>query len=182
MKRIVDFAKLFMEDYLHQASVCVDFTMGNGNDTLWLAKKCPQGHITAFDIQQEAIEMTHKKINTINAKNVHLILDNHENFDRYIQSFDVGIFNLGYLPGGKVRVPTQLSSTKIAIEKALCKLTYKGLLMIVVYPGHDKGKEESHYLKKWSENLNQEEFICFEFMIKNVENSPYIIGIEKRVK
>ena len=30
--------------------------------------------------------------------NVELILDSHDNFDKYVQNFDVGIFNLGYLP------------------------------------------------------------------------------------
>ena len=49
---------LMMVEYVHQRistysfQVGVDFTMGNGHDTLFLAEQCPK--VYAFDIQPEA--------------------------------------------------------------------------------------------------------------------------------
>ena len=46
--------KSFLASHLFEGCVAVDFTMGNGNDTLWLSKGVGQtGTVYAFDIQAE---------------------------------------------------------------------------------------------------------------------------------
>ena len=109
-----------MVEYVHQriltynCATGVDFTMGNGFDTVFLAKHCQQ--VYAFDIQPQALEMTQKRVGHMS--HVKLILDSHENMDQYFQSFDVGIFNLGYLPHASHHITTTLDSTQKAVIKA----------------------------------------------------------------
>ena len=125
---------LSMIEYVHQrikaypsGLIGVDMTMGNGCDTVFLAEHCQE--VYAFDIQEQALLKTQEKVKDLS--NVHLILDNHENIDLYFHSFDIGIFNLGYLPGLNHQTTTVLSSTKVAIKKAIKMMNE--VLFIVVY-------------------------------------------------
>lgn len=113
---------LSMVEYVHQrvqsypqGLIGVDMTMGNGFDTVLLAKHCRE--VWAFDIQEESIIATQEKIKDFS--HVHLLLDSHENIDQYLLSFDIGIFNLGYLPQNNHRITTLLSSTQTALQKAI---------------------------------------------------------------
>jgi len=82
----------------------IDATMGNGNDTLFLCRMAGKtGHVTAFDIQQQALEATEKLLEENGVRErASLILDSHTNMGLYQQKETVdGIFfNFGYLPGG----------------------------------------------------------------------------------
>ena len=51
--------KHFILEHLKEGDVAVDFTMGNGNDTLFLSKAVGEnGRVYAFDIQMEALDST----------------------------------------------------------------------------------------------------------------------------
>ena len=71
-----------MIEYVHNRikrkdyQIAIDFTMGNGHDTLFLSKVAKQ--VYSFDIQQEALNNTKKLIE--DTDNVNLILASHENF------------------------------------------------------------------------------------------------------
>ena len=56
MERIVDFAKKVL--YHNLQGTYVDFTMGNGNDTLFFSRFAPEGRVYAFDIQPAALDST----------------------------------------------------------------------------------------------------------------------------
>lgn len=170
-----------MVEYVHarilnypKGLVGVDMTMGNGNDTAFLAKHCLE--VFAFDIQPQALENTNQLIG--NQTHVHLILDGHQHIDRYVSSFDIGIFNLGYLPLGNHQVTTVLSSTKIAIEKAVAMMNVA--LWIVVYPGHDQGKEESLWINEYVQQLDTHLYNVSCYCMMNKRQAPYVIEIEKR--
>lgn len=180
MKRIVEFANDFILNYIHAGDTCVDFTMGNGHDTLFLAKHCYPGKVYAFDIQEEALCHTRQRLENEKIKNVKLILDSHHHLDQYISSFKVGIFNFGYLPGSQVYQPTLLETSFEAVKKALDFLENKGLLILVLYPGHQQGKEESDFLEKWIAQLDTYYYSSFIFKMLGKENCPYLIGIEKK--
>ena len=48
-----------IEEKVQPGDICVDATAGRGNDTLFLAKLVGEtGHVTAFDIQQDAVDST----------------------------------------------------------------------------------------------------------------------------
>ena len=77
-------------------TTAIDFTMGNGNDTLTLSKVAKK--VYSFDIQELALKNTKELIKDIN--NVELILDSHENFDKYVNNYDIGlkfVFNLFFI-------------------------------------------------------------------------------------
>lgn len=172
---------LSMVEYVHSriatfppGLIAIDMTMGNGYDTLYLSVHCQE--VYAFDIQEEAIKMTQQRIGAND--HVHYILDDHQNFDKYVNTFDIAIFNLGYLPLGNHHVTTLLSSTKIAIQKAIEMMNLS--LWIVVYPGHDEGAKEGLWLQEYVKTLDTHQFNVSCYSMLNKQKSPYVIEIEKR--
>lgn len=172
---------LSMVEYVHQrilsyphCHIGVDFTMGNGYDTEFLMTHCEK--VYAFDIQEIALKKTRERIN--DSKDVHLILDSHENVDLYLQTFDIGIFNLGYLPLASHHIKTNLKSTSQAIQKAIHMMNTA--LLIVVYPGHDEGLKESLWINDYVSSLDTHQYNVSCFQMLNKEKSPYVIEIEKR--
>lgn len=172
---------LTMVEYVHQrilsypqGLIGVDMTMGNGHDTLFLSEHCQ--YVYAFDIQQAAIDATRKRLQ--DKQNVQYILDSHELIDHYITSFDIAIFNLGYLPLADHHITTQLSSTKVAIEKAIKMMNMA--LWIVVYPGHEAGLEESQWINQYVSQLDTHMYNVSCYQMMNKKKSPYVIEIEKR--
>ena len=157
----------------HNYNIGIDFTMGNGHDTYFLSKYCD--HVYSYDIQALAINNTKELI----ANNVTLFLKSHELFDEDVNEFDVGIFNLGYLPGGNHECTTNYEVTLRTIDKALKLLKPNGYLYVVVYIGHDKGKE-SEYLQTYFHSLNHKLFNVAKFEMMNKNNAPYVVIIEKR--
>lgn len=180
MERVLDFAKTLITPYLHSHGVYVDFTMGNGYDTLFLAQHTNQT-VYAFDIQKQAIDSTQKLLSQHDIKNATLILDSHENFPHYItKSFDVGIFNLGFLPNGDKAITTKKETTLKTISLALEKIKIKGLLLLVLYPGHKEGKEESIAIEAFCSSLSAKDYDVLKYDFINKNNPPYILAIEKR--
>lgn len=172
---------LSMVEYVHsriltypKGLIGVDMTMGNGHDTVLLSQHCCE--VYAFDIQLQALENTRKLIG--HPKHVHLILDGHQHIDQYMASFDIGVFNLGYLPLGNHQVTTLLSSTKEAIQKAVQMMNVA--LWIVVYPGHVQGKEESVWIHHYVEQLDTHTYNVSCYCMMNKKHAPYVIEIEKR--
>ena len=95
--------KQFISTHIKEGGTAVDFTMGNGHDTLWLSNAVGEnGKVYAFDIQQAALDSTAALLEKEGAaKNCTLILDSHHNVKNYVKEpICAGLFNLGYLPGG----------------------------------------------------------------------------------
>ena len=107
MVDLLELHKYFLSSHLKPGGVAADFTMGNGNDTLWLSRTVgEEGHVYAFDVQLQALRHTAERLRREHAPaNCTLILDSHSNLKKYIREpLCAGMFNLGYLPGSnKVR-------------------------------------------------------------------------------
>ena len=112
-------------------------------------------------------------------KNITLFLKSHEYFDENVRDFEVGIFNLGYLPGGNHECVTQYETTLKTIKKALEHLVKGGCLYVVVYIGHDQGKESTN-LDAYFRTLDHKLYNVAKFEMMNKNNSPYVVIIEKR--
>ena len=82
MKMMVDIAHDFLEEKMNDQSIAIDFTMGNGYDSLFLAQRVKK--VYAFDVQKAALEVTAKRLKEAQINNVELILDGHENAQNYI--------------------------------------------------------------------------------------------------
>ena len=157
--------------------IAVDFTMGNGHDTLLLSNLA--NHVYSFDIQEQALKKTKELIGE--KDNVELILDSHENVDLYVDRFDVGVFNLGYLPSGDHQITTMSDSSVKAIKKAIELLNKGCCLYIVVYIGHEEGKRESAVIDEYVSGLDHRLFNVGMFKMLNKQGAPYVIMIEKRL-
>lgn len=76
----------------------IDATMGNGNDTLFLAELVGStGHVYAFDIQEQALQNTRDKTSDYSERTT-LYLAGHETIEEKIspdQPIKAAIFNLG---------------------------------------------------------------------------------------
>ena len=106
--------------------ICIDATMGNGNDTVLLSRLAGEnGRVLAFDIQKQALEHTEERLKKDDCpENYQLFLDSHENMAAYAEAETVSCitFNLGYLPGGDHSVATRADSSKRAVESGLTLL------------------------------------------------------------
>ena len=102
-------AHAFLSEVITKEDIVVDATMGNGYDTLFLAQLAKK--VYAFDIQEQAIKQTAKRLAEAKVDNVELLLTGHENVGQYIKSTKAAIFNLGYLPSADKSVITQPHTT-----------------------------------------------------------------------
>ena len=174
--------KLLISPHIYAGGTAADFTMGNGNDTLWLSQKVGiNGHVYAFDVQKTAVESTRSLLAEHNAPdNCTLILDSHSNADNYIhRKICAGIFNLGWLPGSDHSVRTSFDTTSPAVSKAIDLLEDGGGLLIAVYPGHDEGRSEGELLSIQLSKLNRRKFSVTKVQIINSSASPYFYLVEK---
>ncbi|WP_378955133.1 class I SAM-dependent methyltransferase [Pelosinus sp. sgz500959] len=165
------------------ARCIVDATAGNGKDTLFLAKNSPEhGTIYAFDIQENAIETSKKRLMEHNLDGkVQLILDSHANIRSYINKpIDVAMFNLGYLPGKCHETMTMVESTIRALTDVVSQLSVGGIISVVAYPGHHHGKEENDAVRNYTMTLQPKEFtvLCID-MINHLNHPPILYMIEK---
>ncbi len=185
LMNVLQYAHQLMKNSLQKGELAVDATCGNGNDTLLLAELVgPRGKVLAFDIQEQAIRMTQSRLEKAGLDNVTLIQRSHEFVDEYVQETEqigAAIFNLGYLPRSDKKVITNSSSTIPAVEKILNRLKQSGLLVLVVYHGHEGGKEEKDALLEYVTKLDQKAYHVLQYRFINQKNDPpFIIAIEKR--
>lgn len=163
--------------------VVVDATMGNGNDTLFLADLVgPTGKVYSFDIQEKAILNTKEKLSSKNLlSRVELIKDGHQNMDLYIKEpVKAVMFNLGYLPGGDHSISTKGETTVAAIKKAMRLICLNGLISIVVYHGGDTGFEEKEAVLSFIKTIDPSRFTVMKTeFVNQINNPPILICIEK---
>lgn len=184
LTRILPYAKTLLSEHITEQSIVIDATCGNGHDTLFLAQHVTKGTIYAFDIQQQAIEATKDKVKTFS--NVNLIHDSHINVKNYVADahkghIDAAIFNLGYLPKGDKQIVTQPHSTILAIKRIFEMLTPEGIIVLVIYPGHDEGKIERDEVLNYLTTLDQQIAHVLQYQYINQQNDPpFICAIEKR--
>lgn len=156
LPRVTEFAHLLVKRCLTSGGHAIDATVGNGYDTCFLAGLVgTEGRVDGFDIQNEAIARTREK--TAGLPQVHLHHLGHEQMGEQVpEPVEVVMFNLGYLPSGDKSVITRPSSTLPALDAALALLKEGGLLVVVVYPGHDGGEEEAAEVDGWFGRLSPE--------------------------
>ena len=175
--------KQFIASHVRPGGTVVDFTMGNGHDTLWLAEQVGEnGKVYAFDIQPKALESSEKLLRESGCpQNYTLLLDSHANVEQYVKEpICAGMFNLGYLPGSDKSVTTLRESTMKAVEGALRLLEDDGGLLIAVYPGHEEGSLEGKMLDEYFATLDRKKICVSKLMIVNSPTSPFFFLVEKR--
>jgi tRNA G37 N-methylase Trm5 len=171
-------------DYVKPGDTVIDATCGTGQDTVALAKAVgSDGKVYAFDIQEEAIELTDERLRANDLHNVNLICDSFVSMNDHVASgaSSAVVFNLGYLPGGDHSVTTEADETIKGLELALGAIKAGGIVTVVMYDGHEAGKEEKRSVLEWTEALNASQYhVAYVNMLNQKNNPPEIVWITKK--
>ena len=178
MKRPLEMAHDFLAQVVTREDIVIDATMGNGHDTLFLAKLAKQ--VYAFDIQEQALEKTSQRLQEADLTNVELILQGHETVDQFVREVKAAIFNLGYLPSADKSIITQPQTTIEALDKLCHMLVKGGRIAIMIYYGHEGGDIERDAVMDFVSHLPQEEYTAAIYRTLNqINNPPFLVMIEK---
>lgn len=176
--QITQWCARFIKEQVEYGDICIDATMGNGNDTLLLCTLCgPKGHVFAFDIQKQALVHTSQKLQQADIpENYTLLLESHTNIDQYAAPGTVSCitFNLGYLPGGDHTKATRASSSIEALSKSLLLLKKGGLISLCIYSGGDSGYDERNAVLDWLKSLDSRKYLVIRSDYYNRPNDPPI--------
>jgi SAM-dependent methyltransferase len=179
-------AHRFMRQYVTEGDHCIDATAGRGHDTAFLSELVgASGKVTAFDIQQEALDSTDGLLREKGFRErVELILDSHANMARYAKEGTVSCiaFNFGYLPGGDHRIATRAESSIPAIETGLRSLKDGGVMSLCIYYGGDTGFAEKDALIDYLKTIDSKQYTVLITEFANRPNNPPIpVFILKRI-
>lgn len=187
LKGIIKYSHHLLEKSVAKNEIVIDATCGNGNDTLFLSNIVGEkGHVLAFDIQEDAIQNSKRLMEEQGRNNVTFIHDSHAHMSNYLPEEMRGhvggaIFNLGYLPKSDKSVITTGKSSIRAINSILPFLKKDGLIVVVVYHGHEGGKAEKEMILKHVIQLDQKEYNVLQYgFINQKNNPPFILAIQKR--
>jgi len=180
-------AHFYVRKILSRGGVAIDATVGNGNDTLFLAKTVGEvGLVYGFDIQEQAIQVTKERLeNEGQAKQVQLFLYPHQQpwsmvLPKSLKgNIDAVMFNLGYLPHGDQSIITKPVSTISACQQALAWLKPRGLVTIMLYTGHEGGEEEAEKVLAWSRQLSADRYSVVLHQRLNRTHAPMLVVINK---
>lgn len=186
--RILPFANSLLQRVVKNGDIAVDATVGNGYDTLFLAKLVGEsGKVYGFDVQEDAIFASMERLKTQDmSERVTLFHSGHEHLLNKIPLIHHGkitgaIFNLGYLPGGDKTIVTRPETTIAAIRQLLAIMAPEGIIILVIYPGHPGGAVERETLLHYCQEINQKAAHVLQYQFINQQNNPsFLVAIEKR--
>ncbi len=185
---ILEFAHTLAGRALDQGGLAIDATVGNGHDTVFLARTVgPTGRVVGFDVQREALNETRRRVDE-EAPDVSLRLVHagHQTLARELDETERGqveavMFNLGYLPGGDHSVTTSPDTTRQALEASAEVVRPGGVITIVAYTGHEGGEVEAQAVESWGAALPQDQFRTLSYRFANWSNDPpRLFAVEKR--
>lgn len=182
------FVRHLIEKHVKKGQTIVDATIGNGHDTLLLASRLQNtGMLYGFDIQQQALQITTKKLTLQNYTQYKLFHQSHTTLyptlKQRIHSIDFTIFNLGYLPHGHdLTRTTTTQSTYSAIIQALTLTRKNGIVVLVAYSGHPQGKKERDFLYRlFQRNQTPHLFYISHYQqLNSITQAPEVFVIEKK--
>ncbi|QEM70275.1 methyltransferase domain-containing protein [Geobacter sp. FeAm09] len=181
----VPLVHLLLRHFVRSGGRAVDATCGNGNDTLLLAELVgPTGRVWGFDIQQEAVDGTARKLAAHGlGERVTLVAAGHETMAGRLEAgLSAVVFNLGYLPGGDRSIITRPATTAAALEQAQSLLAPGGIVALTVYPGHKGGDAERHMVEEWAARLQAPLFHVWRMGQTNATaDAPYVVIAQKGV-
>lgn len=176
--RVTEWCTHFIREQVKPGDLCIDATMGNGNDTQLLSTLCGEsGQVLAFDVQEIALANTRKRLLDGHAPdNCRLFLDSHANMENYAAPGTVSciVFNLGYLPGGDHEIATRKETSIQALNAGLHLLKKGGMISLCIYSGGDSGFEERDAVLTWLRELDPRKFLVIRTDYYNRPNHPPI--------
>lgn len=186
---VLTYAHKLAESRIRKGDIAIDATLGNGNDTAFLAEQVGQnGMVYGFDIVPKAVRMTSERLQELGlADRVQCFLHSHAQMDTCLPASAQGnvaavMFNLGYLPGSDKTVITKAETTIAALKTSLQWLKSGGIITIVAYPGHPGGQTEAKLVQAWAAALPAPTYqvLSYEF-INSDRKPPFLIAIMKKI-
>ena len=176
--QITEWVHHFIVEQVKEGDLCIDATMGKGNDTVLLSKLAGKtGKVIGFDIQQQAVDSTRERLQREACpENYELLLASHEQMCDYAKTDSVSciMFNFGYLPGGDHSKATKAASSLAAIETGLKLLKKRGLMSLCIYSGGDSGFEERDAILDYVRKLDFHQYLVIQSEYANRPNNPPI--------
>lgn len=174
----LDIIKKVIKENVHEGDICIDATAGRGNDTLLLCNLVGEsGHITAFDIQQDAVNSTKKLLeeNGVSSR-ADVLLKSHSEMNDLFEEESVSCitFNFGWLPKGDHNIHTEKETSLIAIENGLKLLKQGGIMTLIIYYGRNTGFEEKDAILEYLPTLDSNKYTVIEMPFVNRPNCPPI--------
>ena len=181
LERVLPYVKTLLKSTVSTGDHVIDATAGNGYDTLFLAQLVgATGHVYAFDVQESAIHSTLTRLGEWR-ENATVIHAGHETISKHVTNeISAAVFNLGYLPGADHSIITRPETTIQAIESCLDLMKIGGLVVLVVYHGHEGGDNERDGLLDYVRSLPQSFVHVLKYAFINQQNHPpFVLAIEK---
>lgn len=197
LSRIIPWSHDLLAEVVSPGDLAVDLTAGRGQDTLALWRMVgEQGQVVAFDVQSVALEQTqlrlleagvmarlvdHSSLPLASQPGVDLLKCCHSCYDDVVTGAPTAIIaNLGYLPGGDLRVITRSETTLAALQRALVSLAVGGRIAVVVYPGHAGGDAEATLVDSFYSTLDSNSYDVLRLHLSNRRQAPGLFVAEKR--
>ena len=167
-----------IRERVQPGDLCIDATAGRGNDALFLAELVGEpGHVTAFDIQQDAVDSTKTLLEEHGmTSRTDVLLKSHSEMDEVCEEGTVSCitFNFGWHPKGDHNIFTTKSTSIPAIEKGLKLLKSGGMMTLIIYYGREAGFEERDALLEYLPTIDSSRFTVIEMPFANRPNCPPI--------
>ncbi len=181
---ITELAKSFAASALKPGDIALDCTAGNGHDTLFLLERtAPDGFVYAFDIQEQALVHTARRLCEAGVVKSRFALINacHSRLEEYVKpAISACMFNLGYLPGASHSVTTEPKRVIPAIESAGRLLKPFGVITVVMYSGHEAGRDELRALLDYASTIDERAFRVIHLSNMNTSKpSPSILVLQR---
>lgn len=174
----LDIIKRVIDENVKEGDICIDATAGRGNDTLHLCRLVgDSGHVTAFDIQQDAVDSTKELLSENGmAHRADVRLQSHSEMDKLFEENSVSFitFNFGWLPKGDHNIFTKKETSIEAIEKGLKLLKSGGIMSLIIYYGRETGFEERDALLEFLPTIDNRHYTVVEMPFVNRPNCPPI--------
>lgn len=174
----LDIIKRVIDETVQEGDICIDATAGRGHDTLHLCTLVgDSGHVTAFDIQQDAVDSTSALLEKNGLSHrADVLLKSHSEMDSLFEEDTVAFitFNFGWLPKGDHNIFTKKETSIEAIEKGLKLLKPGGIMSLIIYYGRETGFEERDALLEYLPTLDSRKYTVVEMPFVNRPNCPPI--------
>lgn len=183
--------------------VAVDATCGNGNDTLFLARRlreltAAEGKeygVLGIDVQRAALVRAASLLDAQGCRErVGLLLAGHERLSSLLQEYcgeeerngraapavAAVMYNLGFLPRSDKRVVTCQESTLASLQAAGVLLAPGGILAVHAYGGHEGGGEELAAVGLWCASLPYDDWLVARYAIVNKPRNPEALFLAQK--
>ena len=186
LQQQVMMARGFWKEVVSYDDVVVDATCGNGKDSVELLKLLRREggkKLVCVDVQEEAVQNTKGLLQDEWKGDVDIeyYQQSHETFPESLKQSTVAlvVYNLGYLPGGDDGTITRPDATIKSLDAAIALLRPLGMISLMLYEGHEGGKEEKERILEWARQLDSAMWNACHFDWSNRQKAPSLLLIRK---